>query len=181
MKTINKVLVIEEQFEGQFECRGEKTQSLVVFNLDKLDAISKSLIESRFLKEWTEKHNEEIDMMNGVDWSFEDFEEEISLTLKDNETLFHREIKTFDLTRFSEVNKFLRMMSNYNEKLKLRDSQPSDYVNEHMLKYFSEADLESADITGSIEIKNKTESELFIHNIGVVKQDQSNVITFEKH
>lgn len=152
---IKNVLIIKEQFVGKYECRGEFYHSITVFDLDKLNAISKTLIEDRYFKEWSEKYGEVIEPMNLVDWSFEDFIEEMT-SFKENSFFDHRNIETFDLNNEDEKVNFLKELHSFVTDKKHNDPSECHYSTVFMPTFFSDEQIKSCDITDQISISDAT-------------------------
>ncbi len=148
------ILWIHEYSEGEYECRGERYNEMVVFDLGKLNTLSKETIENKLLEEWTDKHGE-IEPLNGSDWSFEDILEEIEVG--EYESISQRykgELtqESIDLTKDSDLEK---MESFY----KLFNDSETSYTNlvimEVLENFFSKEEIESCNITSKIDFKTQ--------------------------
>ncbi len=69
-------LVIIEEFEAlSHECRGESIHDVDIYCLNRLNKLSKEIIEASYKDKWLAE-DDSIEPLNGIDWSFEDLMED---------------------------------------------------------------------------------------------------------
>lgn len=151
-----RVFVVEEYSEGEFECAGEKYNSLVVFDLFKLDEISKNSIKNVMLKKRKEQNPEiELSPQNGESWNFEDIKNEIDIYVGESgEDVrgFERNEYTFDLNNKQEEEKFIELMSSHLKDRNGNTQVDSFYVENELNYFLTEEEIKSADITNEINV-----------------------------
>lgn len=69
-----ELLVINESFSGEYECRGENYSDTLVLDKEKLNIAAKRAVE-KLLPEWIKQHGD-VEPVNNVDWSWEDLWED---------------------------------------------------------------------------------------------------------
>lgn len=151
-----RVFVVEEYSEGEFECAGENYKSLVVFDLFKLDELSRDIINNVMLKKREEQNPEaEFTPKNGKSWSFEDIKNEIDIYIEESGKDirgFERNEYTFDLNNKQEEEKFIELMSSHLKDRNGSTQVDSLYVENELNYFLSEENIKSADITKEINI-----------------------------
>lgn len=149
-----KIVIITESYDGVFEYRDEKYSSIYIFNQEKLDALSKKTFESNFLEQILEE-DDSYEPINGVDYSFEDIEEEMnvgddykSVTNQRNGdlTIWRMDLETAtqeDIERlFLEIKEY-----------KSSSDGGTSFCFENLEKIFDRKELSESIITDDINIK----------------------------
>jgi hypothetical protein len=151
-----RVFVVEEYSEGEFECAGENYKSLVVFDLFKLDELSRDKFKNIMLKKREEQNPEaEFVPKNGKSWSFEDIKNEIDVYIEESGKGvrgFERNEYIFDLNNKEEEEKFIELMSSHIKDRNGNTQVDSLYVENELNYFLSEEEIKSADITKEINI-----------------------------
>jgi hypothetical protein len=148
---ISKILVIQEYYEGEYECRGERYTNGVIFNLTKLNELSKLKIETSLAAEWKIKLNEEIEPMNGESFSFEDLQEDLCCdeNIITVEGQYNGEIteNTFDIEDISQED-----LAIIQDCVSSVNTYTATQFEENLSKYFSAEELKECNITEKISV-----------------------------
>lgn len=147
---VARILYIEEYYEGEYECRGEKYKTVHIYDLDKLNALSKKVIEERLLESWLEKLGDDISPMNGNSWSFEDIQEEIACGNFDSvedEYMGELIINDIDFTKSNFQDKLNQLYKSYNDVNKYGQL----VYEKALLTMFTEEELKSCRVDENIK------------------------------
>lgn len=152
MSVSRKVLVVKEQYEGEYECRGEVTNSLSLYNLDKLNALSKIKIEGGLLEKWEKEAGEELEPLNGKEYSFEDIQEAIAIGDYPTVETYNNGTLEIDIIDFEDTSE------KEIEQLKMEMLQSSKYnqtifENEVLSTFFSNEEIASCCVREKLKIK----------------------------
>lgn len=156
---VKKVYTISETSEGEFECRGEAYHSLVIYDLDKLNATAKAIIEEKYLTEWLK---EGYTPLSKDGWGFADLLEEYEMS-DDSESVrvnepfeYDSETLELDLEDPEQQKQFIETVKDFIEDKSHMETINSYIVENVMTKIFTESQLKEADITKSIQLTKKT-------------------------
>jgi hypothetical protein len=148
---VSQILVIHEYYEGEYECRGERYTNGVIFNLTKLNELSKEKIEKTLASEWKAKLNEDIEPMNGESFSFEDIQEDLccdkNVTTIENQYNGELTENIFDIENISQES--LVIIKNCVEA---NNKYTATKFEENLSKYFSKEELNECNITEKISV-----------------------------
>lgn len=159
------LLIVKETSEGEFESRGEKYFSFDIFDLDKLDALSKKAIEEKNLvQQWADEENgdpEDYEPMNGIDWSWEDLEESLNCgkskyekVMKDRRE-FDTEIYRIDTSDAKERQKLVKLLKENKSNSTYQTQLNSVFIEYALTEFFSKEEIKDINITDSVSFKTR--------------------------
>jgi hypothetical protein len=159
---MNKIMIITEYYEGEYECRGEVYQNTIILNLDKLDALSKLKIETSLLAKWQKEEDFYIDPINDEDWSFEDIMESLySFRVMDSFHNGQQNISTIELDKKTDddVKKIIYAIKDK------KTSGQTVFLEKILRKSFTENEINDVVVTDKFSLEIKTSLFLNDNNI----------------
>lgn len=150
---IKRVVVVYEEYQGEAESYNLVFSAFSIYDADKLDAVSKYVLENGLIEKMKEKHGEDIEPMNESEWSFDDIEEEIYHT-DEYEKLSQREDYTLDVRTFDLNEKTLKEIYSIYKNHKSTNSQFSSGEYENILQsFFTKNQIKDFDLTNKFDFE----------------------------
>ena len=183
-----KILVVVEKSTGEYELRGEKFSSILFIDLSKLNEISKGIIlKGKLQQKWADDCDcslGDITPMDDVDWSFDDILESNILSGENYKVIhekessiheFNRTTSEFDISDEVDLHKFKIKVD---ECLSVRGSTvaiDSVFMETYLSPTFSNAEIDSFNITSSISVENEVISNIIVGVKSYLVQTENNV------
>lgn len=168
------LLIVTEYSEGEFKLRGDQYFSFVIFDLDKLDVLSKKVIEKQNLvQKWADNDNcnfEDITPMNGIDWCWEDIEESIVCNHSkynkavENTFKFKTNIYRLDTSKTKDLKTIFKLLKGFEHDNLNKNEIESIFINYALCPYFSVKEIRELDITKNVSYKTRGIVDISISN-----------------
>ncbi len=147
-----RILLVEESSVGECELRGKEYRSILILDLDKLDALSLAYIEkNNLMEEWG---GSEAEPMNDVAFGFEDLYEHISdefeeVDLRD----FDQELRWLDLSDEKDLETLSKAIKNNDEESSVCDDTDAVFRENELNYLFSKEEIDSMLLNRTLEFK----------------------------